>query len=213
MLALSMLLMALLVPGGLVALGVFAQAAGWGLFNHWALPLWATMLITVAVFDIAVYAQHALMHRVPWLWALHRVHHSEDHLDFTSAIRFHPFELGLSLLYKGALVLLLGAPWQGILLFEVLLSSVALFSHSNVRLPRRLEAILRWVLVTPDMHRWHHEHAVRLQRSQYGSLLSIWDRLLGMLKTDGSAAATRPGLAEDAAPQRFLALLKLRFRA
>lgn len=210
MMLLSILLVAVVIPGGLVAWALKVQALGWGVLLP--LPFWAQIIITVLLLDLAIYLQHALMHRVGWLWALHRVHHTDDHLDALSALRFHPFEILLSALYKAGLIALLGAPWQAVALFEIALSTVALFSHSNIALPRRLERVVRQLLVTPVMHRWHHEHALVLQRSQYGSLLSIWDRLFRTLRTDGSAAAMKPGLAELAAPQRLWPLLKLPFQ-
>jgi sterol desaturase/sphingolipid hydroxylase (fatty acid hydroxylase superfamily) len=210
LMVISTLLVAVVIPGGLVAWALQVQAFGWGVLTP--LPFWAQLLITVLLLDLAIYLQHALMHRVGWLWALHRVHHTDDHLDALSALRFHPLEILLSALYKAGLIALLGAPWQAVALFEIALSTVALFSHSNIALPPRLERIVRQLLVTPVLHRWHHEYALELQRSQYGSLLSFWDRLFATLRTDGSAAAIKPGLAELPAPTQFWPLLKLPFQ-
>jgi sterol desaturase/sphingolipid hydroxylase (fatty acid hydroxylase superfamily) len=158
-----------------VALG--AQRAGFGLFNQVSAPAWVEIGLALLLLDLAIYAQHRAFHEWRWLWPLHRVHHSDVEFDVTTGLRFHPGELLLSQLYKAAVVALIGAPWLAVLLFEIALSSFALITHANLRLHPRLEAILRSLLVTPDMHRTHHSTHRDEHDANYGNVLSLWDRL------------------------------------
>lgn len=167
----------LLLPVGLAGVALWAQARGIGLFNALAWPPWLEFALSLLLLDLAIYWQHRLLHALPWLWPLHRVHHTDTTLDATSALRFHPFEIALSLAVKLALVLALGVSASAILAFEILLSSFALFTHANLALPPRLDRALRWALVTPTMHRVHHSTLDAEQRSNYGFHLSLWDRL------------------------------------
>lgn len=167
----------LLLPLGLAGVALWAQARGIGLFSGLAWPRWLEFALALLLLDLAIYWQHRLLHVLPWLWPLHRVHHTDTTLDATSALRFHPFEIALSLAIKLALVLAFGVPAAAILAFEILLSSFALFTHANLALPSPLDRVLRWLLVTPTMHRVHHSNLANEQRSNYGFHLSVWDRL------------------------------------
>lgn len=172
----SVLLMVLKLSA--VAASVWAQRNGFGLFNQVDAPVWVEALFAWLLLDLAIYVQHRAFHEIHWLWPLHRVHHSDVEFDVTTGLRFHPAELLLSLLFKIALIALLGAPWLAVLLFEVGLSSFALFTHANLRLNSRIEPWVRAVFVTPEMHRVHHStHRLEMD-SNYGNLLSVWDRLL-----------------------------------
>lgn len=133
----------------------------------------------IVVMDAAIWAQHWLFHQVPLLWRLHRLHHTDPGFDVTTATRFHPLEIILSAALKAALAILLGLPVLGMVLFECLLSTAALFSHANIALPRGLDRGLRFVIVTPDMHRCHHSTLPEETNSNYGFFLSVWDRLFG----------------------------------
>ncbi len=172
---------------------VVAVAANWaqhnqfGLFNHVGLPWWFEAVLAFIILDFAVWLQHVAMHRVPLLWRAHSVHHSDRDLDATTALRFHPFELIASTLYKSAWVALLGVPVLVALAFELWLNANALFNHSNIRLPRSVDRSLRMILVTPDMHLVHHSVIVAEQRSNYGFALTIWDRLFGTYAVESSA--------------------------
>jgi len=170
-------LLRLAVPAAAVGLAAAAQAQGWGLFNQLAIPGWLAIGLSLVLLDLALYAQHLGTHAVPVLWRLHRVHHTDLDIDVTTGLRFHPAEILLSLLYKGAIVVALGAPPAAVLIFEVLLSSSSLFTHSNLRLPGGLERAIRRVWVTPDMHRVHHSVLRAETDSNYGTCLSLWDRL------------------------------------
>lgn len=154
-----------------------AEAQGWGLFNVLALPSWLEVLLTILILDLAIWAQHLVTHKVPILWRLHRVHHADRDVDVTTAIRFHPVEIALSMLLKIGLVYLLGAPALGVILFEIILNGTAMFNHSNIKLHVGIEAVLRRFLVTPDMHRVHHSVHRDEHDSNYGFALSIWDRI------------------------------------
>ena len=167
----------LITTASLVGLAVHAQTRGWGALTHLAAPAWLEGGIAIVALDCAVYLQHRLFHRVPWLWRLHAVHHSDVAFDVTTGIRFHPGEILVSLAIKSAVVIVLGAsPWA-VLLFEALLSSASLFEHSNVDLGPRVDRILRRLIVTPDVHRVHHSIERDEHNSNFGFLLSCWDRL------------------------------------
>lgn len=155
-----------------------ASAKDWGLFNRLDWPAWVEVVLAVLVFDFAIWAQHLITHKVPVLWRLHRVHHADTDIDVSTAIRFHPVEIALSMLLKIGLVYGLGPSAFAIVLFEILLNGTALFNHSNLKLPLALDALLRKVLVTPDMHRVHHSVLREEHDSNYGFALSIWDRLM-----------------------------------
>ena len=179
--ALDTLLARLLLPAGAFGAALWAQSAGVGLFNLPAIafPWWLQALLSVLLLDLAMYWQHRWLHAVPWLWRLHRTHHTDTTLDATSALRFHPLEIILSLVYKCALAVVLGIDPAVLLAFEALLSSFALITHANVTLPPRLDAALRWVLVTPAMHWIHHSTYRDEQQRNFGFHLSVWDRLFG----------------------------------
>ena len=157
------------------------RAGGWGalLGAGEAFPAWLWALVCIVALDAAIWTQHRLFHAVPLLWRLHRMHHADLDIDVTTGLRFHPLELALSMLVKVSVVLLLGAPPVAVLAFEVLLNATSLFSHSNVALPPRVDAMLRWFVVTPDMHRVHHSWDVRETDRNFGFNLSCWDRLIG----------------------------------
>lgn len=212
MMVISNLLVALVIPGGLVAFALYVNQLQWGVLALSAAPLALKIVLSVLIFDLAIWAQHLASHRIDFLWRLHRVHHSDQHLDASSALRFHPFEIALSVLYKAALIVLLGTPWQAVLIFEIILNSSALFNHANIRVHPTLERGLRWLLVTPAMHRWHHVQLESWQHSQYGSFLSIWDQLFGTLKDDGTDRASSPGLQGLSPVTRIRDLLALPFR-
>ena len=175
--ALSTLLIRLLFPILPVGLAAWTQARGWGLLGALPLPAWAAGLAAVALLDCAIYLQHVASHRLRWFWRLHRVHHADTVLDLTTALRFHPLEMLISLAYKLALVLVLGPPAWAVLAFEVLLNALPLFNHANVRLPLGLDRVLRRVLVTPDMHRVHHSSDMVEANNNFGFCFPWWDRL------------------------------------
>jgi sterol desaturase/sphingolipid hydroxylase (fatty acid hydroxylase superfamily) len=162
-----------------VGLAVMAKEQGWGLFNIFDVPIWVSIVASMLLLDLAIYLQHVMFHAVPGLWRLHRMHHADLDFDATTGLRFHPIEILISMGVKLAVVAALGPPAVAVLLFEVLLNATALFNHANINLPRRLDRVLRLVVVTPDMHRVHHSVDPRETNSNYGFNLPWWDRLLG----------------------------------
>jgi sterol desaturase/sphingolipid hydroxylase (fatty acid hydroxylase superfamily) len=177
LLLLNSLVIRLLFPAAAVGIAYAAANAGWGLFNHLALPFWLEVIAAVLLLDLAIYLQHLLMHRVPWLWRLHRVHHADLDIDMTTGSRFHTLEIVISMLIKWVVIFLLGPALLAVLIFESLLNGMAIFNHANVRLPPNLDRLLRRLLITPDVHRVHHSILLRETNSNYGFNLSIWDRL------------------------------------
>jgi len=170
------LLLRLIFPIIAVGAAIWAQQKGWGLFNLWDGPLWAELILAIVFLDGLIYLQHVLSHRIPALWALHKVHHTDRDLDVTSALRFHPVEIIFSMAYKMFWVIILGPSAAAIIIFEVLLNGSAMFNHANLRLPLWLDKVLRLIIVTPDMHRVHHSIIESETNSNYGFFLSIWDR-------------------------------------
>ncbi|WP_417691762.1 sterol desaturase family protein [Roseibium sp.] len=177
--ALDTLLVRLIFPLAAVGLALMAKDGGWGLFNLWQVPGWLAVVLSLAVLDFAIYLQHVLFHSVPVLWRLHRVHHADLELDVTTGLRFHPAEILLSMGIKFAVVAVLGPPAFAVMIFEVLLNASAMFNHSNIKIPKRIDQVLRWIMVTPDMHRVHHSIDRRETDSNYGFNLPWWDWLLG----------------------------------
>jgi sterol desaturase/sphingolipid hydroxylase (fatty acid hydroxylase superfamily) len=173
------LVVRLLIPAGAMGAALWASENSWGLFNLTELPGWAAVVVAVTILDLAIYAQHVLMHAIPLLWRLHMVHHSDRDIDVTTGLRFHPLEIIFSMLIKMSVVVLLGAPALAVLIFEVVLNGMAMFNHSNVCFPKALDSIVRTLFVTPDMHRVHHSVIKQETNSNYGFNLSIWDRLFG----------------------------------
>lgn len=177
--ALDGLLLRLTLPLLAVGAAQLATERGWGLFNGLALPDWLTFVLALLLLDLVIYAQHVAFHKIPLLWRLHRVHHSDTGFDVTTGLRFHPLEILLSMLLKLAVVMLLGIPAAAVLVFEVLLNATALFNHSNIALSPTLDRHLRRFIVTPDMHRVHHSVHRDETDSNYGFNLPCWDRLFG----------------------------------
>lgn len=184
----------------LVVIGVaatWAETNRFGALNVIALPFWIEAAIAFIVLDFAVWFQHLAMHHLPILWRLHAVHHSDRDLDVTTALRFHPFELIVSTIYKSAIVALLGVPLIVALAFELWLNANAMFNHSNLRLPRKLDGLLRWFLVTPDMHLVHHSTVVDEQKHNFGFALTIWDRLFGTYRAVSIRGADKQEIGLD----------------
>lgn len=177
--ALNTAVLRVMFPTAAVGAALVAETEGWGLFNVVALPEPAAVVLAVVLMDLAIYLQHVMVHAIPVLWRLHRMHHADLDYDLTTGARFHPLEIVLSMGLKLAVVVLIGAPAVAVLIFEVLLNAAAMFNHGNIRLPARLDAVLRWLIVTPDMHRVHHSSTPAETHSNFGFNLPWWDRLFG----------------------------------
>ena len=177
----------LVIPITAVAAAVIAESRGWGLLHRVEWPQWVEVSLAVLAFDLAIYLQHVLFHAVPLLWRLHLVHHADLDLDVTTGLRFHTLEILLSALIKLAVVIVLGPQPLAVVVFEVLLNATSMFNHSNVKLPERVDHLLRWIVVTPDMHRVHHSIVRAETNSNFGFNLPWWDRLLGTYKAQPAA--------------------------
>jgi sterol desaturase/sphingolipid hydroxylase (fatty acid hydroxylase superfamily) len=177
--ALNTVLLRLAFPLAAAGMAAFAAANGWGLLNHFQVPLWLAVPIAVIAMDFVIWLQHVMVHAVPVLWRLHRVHHADLDYDVTTGSRFHPIEIGLSMLIKFATITVLGPPVVAVVIFEVLLNATAMFNHGNVSLPAGVDRVLRWLVVTPDMHRVHHSVEDDETNSNFGFNLPWWDRLFG----------------------------------
>jgi len=173
------LILRLLFPTAAVGVAVFAQEHGWGLLNYYQLPLIVAVMFAVIGMDFIIYLQHVMVHAVPALWRLHRVHHADQDYDVTTGARFHTLEIILSMLIKFATIVVLGAPVVAVVIFEVVLNALAMFNHANVGLPKFIDELLRWIIVTPDMHRVHHSVEDDETNSNFGFNLTWWDRLFG----------------------------------
>ena len=171
------LMAALAVPVAAVAAAFFAKERGLGLLNQVDWPYWVKLVIALLALDLAIWFQHLVSHKVPVFWRLHQVHHADRDIDVTTAVRFHPVEIALSMLWKIVVVIPLGASPFAVFLFEVILNACAMFNHANIALPAWLDRALRLFIVTPDMHRVHHSVLYREHDRNYGFNLSLWDRL------------------------------------
>jgi sterol desaturase/sphingolipid hydroxylase (fatty acid hydroxylase superfamily) len=185
---LNTLLVRMLLPATAVSMAMLAEERGWGLFHTVApLPAWLVVMTAVVLLDLAIYLQHVLFHAVPLLWRLHRMHHADLDVDVTTGARFHPIEIVLSMILKFGVIVALGAPPLAVLVFEVLLSAGSLFNHANLGLSSRTDRVLRWLVVTPDMHRIHHSVEPMETNSNFGFTLPWWDRLCGTYRAQPAA--------------------------
>lgn len=176
---LNSLLLRIIFPAAAVGMAIFVNENQWGIFNYYQLPLYLTISLSIIALDLIIYLQHVMVHAVPLLWRLHRVHHADLDYDVTTGARFHPIEIIISMLLKFAAIIILGAPVIAVLLFEIILNALAMFNHANIRIPVSIDNLLRWFIVTPDMHRVHHSVEDDETNSNFGFNLSLWDRIFG----------------------------------
>ncbi len=188
----------ILLPTATLGMAVLAAEQGWGLLQLFVLPVWLSVVISVVLLDLAIYSQHVVFHVLPPLWRVHRMHHADPGFDVTTGVRFHPIEILLSMLIKLGVIAALGSPVIAVLAFEVLLSATSIFNHGNVRIASGLERVLRWIIVTPDMHRVHHSTQMPETNSNFGFNLSCWDRLFGTYRARPASGheAMRIGLSQ-----------------
>lgn len=202
----------LLLGAGAVGVALWAEARSFGVLPWLGLPGWLVGVLGIVLLDLLIYFQHRLFHALPPLWRLHRVHHSDIEFDVTTAVRFHPLEILASMLIKMVVVALLGVPAWVVIAFEALLNGTAMFNHANLALPAPVDGVVRWVLVTPDVHRVHHSVHREETDSNFGFSVTWWDRLFGTYcaqPRDGHTAMTI-GLERFREPprQRLTALLE-----
>ena len=204
-----------IVPIAAVAAAAYVETKGWGLFNLLSLPSTLELVVSLILLDLAIYGQHVAAHYVPMLWQFHKVHHSDVEFDVTTALRFHPIEIFISMLWKIILVFILGPSVFAVILFEIILNGCAMFNHSNLKLPFKLDKFIRLFLATPDMHRIHHSIIPRELNTNYGFSISLWDRLFGTYTEQPSKGHTDMEIGlekhQDSEPTKFLWSLRFPF--
>ena len=202
-------LVRLVLPSAAVGVALSAEEHGWGLLHREGLAPWMAVALGVVLLDLVLYLQHVMFHAVPALWRLHRMHHADLDIDVTTGTRFHPIEIVLSMLVKFAAIAALGIPAVAVFAFEVLLNATSMFNHANVRIPGAVDAALRWLVVTPDMHRVHHSLERDETNSNFGFNLPLWDRLFGTYRAQprGGHKAMTIGIPEFRDPAECNSLL------
>lgn len=175
------ILIRFIVPTAAVGIALHAEQDQLGILNHHAdsLSYAAHFIIAFILMDLAIYFQHVIFHALPMFWRFHRVHHSDLDCDITTGVRFHPFEIIISILFKFLIIISIGAPVLAVVVFEIILNAASMFTHSNIKIPTTIERIIRWLIVTPDMHRTHHSIDESETNSNFGFFISVWDRLFG----------------------------------
>lgn len=181
------LLLRYLLPITAIATAEISLHHGWGLFNLFEFSFWPSLILGILMLDLAIYGQHVIMHKIPLLWRLHRVHHTDLAFDVTTALRFHPLEIIFSMLLKSLFITLLGPPIVAVIIFEIILNISAMFNHSNIYIPLHVDRLLRYFVITPDMHRVHHSTIPAETNSNYGFNLPWWDRIFATYKDQPSA--------------------------
>jgi sterol desaturase/sphingolipid hydroxylase (fatty acid hydroxylase superfamily) len=176
-----------LIPAQAIGVAVFVEGRGVGILNALPLPQWTAILFGVVALDFVIYLQHAMFHAIPAFWRFHMVHHTDLDVDTTTGVRFHPVEILLSMGIKMGAVAVVGAPVVAVVVFEVLLNVTSMFNHGNVRLEKKLDGVLRFLVVTPEMHRVHHSVIGKEHNSNFGFNLPWWDRLLGTYRAQPEA--------------------------
>ena len=162
-----------------VGIAQSAKSNGWGLLNHFDISSVVALFVGIIILDLMMYLQHVMFLAVSILWRLHIVPHADLDFDLTTGLRFHPLEIVPSMILKMTIIVVLGPPVISVLIFEIILNGMAMFSHGNIKLPTKWDQYSRFLVVTPDMHRVHHSVIIRETNSNYGFNLSIWDRLFG----------------------------------
>lgn len=168
-----------LLPVLPVSMAIMMEAKGWGILNNFSLPGWVKVLAALVILDLVIYLQHLFFHYQPLLWRLHRMHHTDLDIDVTTGNRFHPLEIIISMLIKLSTVAMIGAPAASVVIFEIILNAASQFNHGNIKIPLQFDRWLRFILVTPDMHRVHHSVIPSETNSNYGFNIPLWDRLFG----------------------------------
>ena len=191
LLSLDVVLVRYLVPIATVTVAEISLSHGWGLFNIIDAGFWPAFILSILLMDLAIYGQHVITHYIPLLWRIHRVHHTDLDFDVTTALRFHPFEIILSMFLKFFFIALFGAPVVAVIAFEIILNISSMFNHSNIHIPLSVDRWLRWFIVTPDMHRVHHSVNKIETNSNYGFNIPWWDYIFRTYRPQPSAGHTK----------------------
>ena len=213
---LSSALLRVVFPAAAVGAAIWAQVNGYGLMRLAGFDGVLAGIIAFVLLDFAIWLEHLVSHKFPPLWRIHRMHHADNGFDVTTALRFHPLEILLSMLWKAAIVVALGPPVLSVLIFEIVLNGTSMFNHSNIAIGDRADRILRRFIVTPDMHRVHHSTNPAETDSNYGFNFPFWDRLLATYRRAPALGQTAMeiGLKEyrGSAPAGLFWSLALPFR-
>jgi len=171
-------------PVASTGMAIIASNNNWGILHYYEIPTLISLIIFIVIMDLIIYFQHVMVHAVPLFWQLHKVHHIDLDYDTSTGARFHTLEILLSFMIKLIAIILLGPSVIAVIIFEVILNAMAMFNHGNVGLPNWLDKVLRYVIVTPDMHRIHHSIEEDETNSNFGFSISLWDRIFGTYKND-----------------------------
>src|SRR5262249_30941132 len=176
---LSTIAIRVVFPLASVGWATLCRERGWGLFNLFTAPAGLSFVLTLFVLDLAAYGQHYVLHRVPWLWRLHRAHHTDHDCDFSTGARFHPLESIFTNTVTLAVIAIIGPPPLAVFVSQLVATAIGFLEHGNVRVAPSLDRLVRFVLVTPDMHRIHHSQETTESLANYGGTFPWWDRALG----------------------------------
>lgn len=211
MILISNLLLKIIFPLGLTSVALFVEEKDLGFFNVIKINENTEILISLMALDFFIYWQHVVTHKINFLWRFHLVHHTDLDLDFTSALRFHPLEMILSFIYKLLIVIVFGLSATSIFLFEIILSTMALFNHSNINVPIKIDKYLRLFIVTPRMHLVHHSEDQIESDKNFGFNLSLWDFIFKTYLKD-KRKKTGQQKYRKASDQKLISLLLLPFK-
>ena len=150
-----------------------------GFLNYFNIPIWIALILAFLFLDLGIWLQHLLFHHISFLWRFHKIHHSDEEVDFTTGVRFHPLEIIISMIYKLILLAIIGPPVALVIIFEIVLNASSIFNHGNIKISKSFDIALRKLIVTPNMHRIHHSAEEKETNSNYGFNLSVWDKLFG----------------------------------
>ena len=197
------ILLNLIFSAAIISTAAYVQTNRLGILNLIEVPAWLKILATVAFMDFMLYVWHLLNHEMPFLWRFHRVHHSDLNMDVSTATRFHIGELSISAVIRIFIIYFLGASYLGVLIFEIAVVLNVQFHHSSLKVPGWFESMWWIFFVPPSMHRIHHSVIIKERNSNYGTLFSLWDRILGTLITDVEQGEIRIGVGAYGKPDRL----------
>ncbi len=186
-LILSSLALRLIFPLAAVGTALWAQSRGYGLLPLLGVDGLAAGIAAFVFLDLSIWLEHLASHKIPLFWRIHRMHHADTGFDVTTALRFHPVEIVLSMFWKALAIIALGAPPLAVLLFEIVLNGSSMFNHANINLPPRVDRALRKIFVTPDMHRVHHSIVPQETDSNFGFNFAFWDHIFGTYNAQPAA--------------------------
>lgn len=175
----SSVLVRFILPTAAIGVAMHVEQENIGFLNNYDLPFLTQFILAFILMDLSIYFQHVMFHSLPLFWRFHRVHHSDIDCDITTGLRFHPLEMIISIIFKFLVIASVGVPVLTVVIFEIILNAASMFSHSNIKIPLGIERVIRWFIVTPDMHRTHHSVHENETNSNFSFFISAWDRLFG----------------------------------